>query len=401
MIEDNEDFDITNPIKKKDKASNVQIPGCPVAYTDLLRDHLFEKSKKELDDLKENGGKKNPLRPSSAGKCERELAYELMEFSGQAFYEKEPLDPETQLIFSLGHSIESHLLYQFKQVELLKISYQQQSLLFFKIESSNPKLNTYIEGSTDAAFQNESHGWKVLIDVKSKKVKHSNYFKDSWDEQSEKFKEMHTIIPIPDSHDGWYVEDVQSFLKELNDPFMAMNFYQLNLYVLSDFFKAKGFDHAALLYYDKNSSRLREIRFKPSQGLYNEVEQRFKNATKAAEVGDVTLAKQEFSPGNMKCAFCSYKKDCWKGLDTLKAFFKTLPNKDWPKKAIELGETFAEDLKRFHNLTDTAKEREALQEQLMKVLYENKVYKVQLEYGGPIYELKVLKNSMDLRRSKL
>jgi len=382
-------------------SDEIKIPGCPVAYTDLLRDHLFEKSKAELAAIKERGGTKNPLRPSSAGKCERELAYELMEFSGQAFYEKEPLDPETQLIFGLGHSVESHLLYQFKQVELIKVSYQQQSLLFFKIDSSHPKLSTYIEGSTDAAFQNTEHGWKVLVDVKSKKVKHSNHFKDNWDEQSEKFHNMQSIIPIPDSKDGWYVEDVKSFLLELNDPFMAANFYQLNLYVLSDFFKAKGFDHAALIYYDKNSSRLREIRFKPSQALYDEVENRFKNATRAAEVGDVTLAKQEFTPGNIKCAFCSYKKDCWKDLDTMKAFFKSLPNKAWPKKAQELGDDFVQKLSSFHNLSDQANERTAIEEQIMKVMYENKIYKVQLDFQGPIYELKVLKNSMYLKRSKL
>lgn len=380
--------------------SEIQIPGCPVGYTDLLRDHLFEKSKKELEDLKANGGKKNPLRPSSAGKCERELAYELIEFSGQAFYEKEPLDPETQLIFGLGHSVESHLLYQFKQVELIRVAYQQQSLLFFKIDSSNPKLNTYIEGSTDAAFISEAHGWKVLIDVKSKKVKHSNAYKDSWDEQAEKFSKMSSIIRIPDAHDAWYVEDLPGFLKDLNDAFMAQNFLQLNLYVLSDFFKAKGFDHAALLYYDKNSSRLREIRFKPSQECYNGVETRFKNATKAAEAGDVTLAKQEYSPGNVKCAFCSYKKDCWKDMDTMKAFFKTLPAKSWPKKAIELGDSFVADLRWFHDLTDTSNMRTTLEEGLTKTMYDNKVYKVQLEYQGPVYELKVLKNSMYLKRSK-
>lgn len=377
------------------------IPGCPVAYTDLLRDHLFEKSKKELQDLKENGGKKNPLRPSSAGKCERELAYELMEFSGQAYYEKEPLDPETQLIFGLGHSVESHLLYQFKQLELVRVAYQQQSLLFFKIESPHPKLSTYIEGSTDAAFINEAHGWKCLIDVKSKKVKHSNHFKDSWDELSDKFNNMKHIIPIPDSKDGWYVEDVKEFLLELNDPFMAMNFYQLNLYILSDFFKAKGFDHAALIYYDKNSSRLREIRFKPSEALYQEVEQRFKNATRAAEVGNVELAKQEFTPGNVKCGFCSYKKDCWKNVDTLKAFFKTLPNKSWPRKAIELGPRFEERLKEYHSLTDRSNAKEAIEEELMKVMQDQKVWKVQTEYGGPVYELKVNKSSMYLKRSKI
>jgi hypothetical protein len=394
---DNEEYNaISIPVKPA-----VIIPGCPVGYTDLLRDHLFEKSKKEMAELKENGGKKNPLRPSSAGKCERELAYELMEFSGQAFYDKEPLDPETQLIFGLGHSIESHLLYQFKQVELVRVAYQQQSLLFFKIDSTNPKLSTYIEGSTDAAFMSEEHGWKVLIDVKSKKVKHSNHFKDSWDELAEKFNNMTSIIKIPDSHDAWYVENLPVFLKDLNDPFMAANFYQLNLYVLSDFFKAKGFDHAALLYYDKNSSRLREIRFKPSQEVFDMVENRFKNATKAAEVGDVTLAKQEFTPGNIKCAFCSYKKDCWKDLDTMKAFFKTLPNKAWPKKAEELGSEFANSLSDFHALTDMSNAKAALEEELMKVMYANKIYKVQLEFQGPIYELKVLKNSMYLKRSKL
>ena len=42
----------------------------------------------------------NPIRPSSAGKGERELGYELMEFRGYATYEKrKQQEPATQTSF--------------------------------------------------------------------------------------------------------------------------------------------------------------------------------------------------------------------------------------------------------------------------------------------------------------
>ncbi len=388
---------------QEQEAPTLSILGPPVGYTDLLRDTLSQKSAAQLERQRLQGGDKNPIRPSSAGKCERELAYELIEHAGLAWFEKKPLDPELQLIFSLGHSVEYNILREFGAVDLIKVAYKQQSMLFFKIDAKNPKLSVHVEGSSDAAFISEKHGWRGLIDIKSKKVKHSKSFTDSWDELYTKLSGMKTITKIPDSQDAWWIEEPLAFLKELNDPFTAMNFWQLNLYANSDFFVAKGFDHCALIYYDKNSSRLRELRFKPSREMYDLTEARFRNAVAAADAADPDLAKAEFPVGSMKCAFCNYNKACsnTKDQDALKAFFKTLPPKYWPKEAGVLGEDFEAKLAEFHEIDSVTAKKEALERDLTAALAEAKIYKVRLGgIGGPVYELKTLKSGNELRRGK-
>lgn len=375
------------------------ILGPPVGFVDILFDHLTEKSKAEQALLKESGSTKNTLRPSSAGKCTRELAFELMESSGQKYYEKQPLSPETQLIFSLGHAVENNILWEFKKVEMIKVSYQQQSLLFFPITATNPRINTFIEGSVDALFVMDKQGYKCLIDIKSKKVKWSNAFKDNWIEFDERLRQMETVTSITDA--AYWIEDVEAFLDEVNDPFLAANFWQLNLYACSEFMIHKGVDCAALIYYDKNSSRLRELRFKPSQNLYERVRAKFQLAADAADAGDPLRAPTDFSLGSMKCAFCSFSKECWgPETDALKKFFKNLPAKSWPKDMTDFPEEFQADLVAYHEGLPVLDAQDLLKEKIMKFMIQNKIYKVQLERQGPVYELKVFKNSTNLIRSK-
>lgn len=399
-----EDVDLLNNDVEVEDLPEVQLPpveilGPPVGFTDILYDHLLEKSKAEMDQVRTQGSNRNPLRPSSAGKCTRELAFELMENSGQKFYEKEPLDAVTQLIFGLGHSVEFHILREFKNVEMLRVAYQQQSLLFFPIEASNPRIKTFIEGSVDALFIMEKQGYKVLIDVKSKKEKFSNSHKSSWEEFDYDLSGMSTVTPI--SETAYWIEDVEAFLTALNDPFMAANFLQLNLYARSEFMLQKGVDCAALIYYSKNTSRLRELRFKPSQKLYDGVREKFQAAASAADVGNPMLAKTDYTPNSMKCAFCSYAKECWpEELSVLKNWFKTLPAKRWPKDLKDLPEDFEKDVRAYHEGLPVLDAQEELKERIIKYMYENKLQKIQLERGGPVYELKVFKNSMNLIRSK-
>lgn len=379
------------------------ILGPPVGYIDMLRDHLVEKSKNELKMVKETGGTRNPLRPSSSGKCERQLAYELMEYTQQAYYEKDPLTAESSLIFDLGHSVEFHLLKNFRNVELIKVAYQQQSLLFFPIEATNPRIRTYIEGSTDAGFIGVNHDWKCLIDVKSKKDKFDAAMKSNWDATDEKLRGMDSVVEVNPGTSVYWVEDLPAFLEELNDPFFQQNFVQLNMYANSDFMRTKGFDHCAIIQYNKNDSRLREVRFKPSTILYDKVRGRFQSAASAADKGDPQLAKPEFAIGSIACAFCNYKKACWgQETDALKAFFKNLPAKRWPLDLDKIEEESIQDaFISYDEGLPVLSAQEELKEKIIKWMFENKVQKVALKRGGAIYELKVFKNSMNLVRGKI
>jgi hypothetical protein len=214
---------------------------------------------------------------------------------------------------------------------------------------------------------------------------------------------MRTIVKIRDSKDSWYVSDLPAFLEELNDPFFAANFLQLNFYCESDFMKQRGFTFGSILQYNKNDSRLREIRFKPSRLLYEQVETRFKNAAAAADSGDATKARKEFALGNIKCAFCDYKADCW-GADTdaLKAWFKTFPKKYWPKEAESLeGSDIAQKLVELESLELLTERYEKLKQEICVELFERKVYKVRVGgIGGKVWELKTLKDRLDLRLGK-
>jgi hypothetical protein len=66
----------------------------------------------QIIEEKAKKNKFNPLRPSSAGKCEKELGYELMEYKGLATYDKELLPPAVNRLLNLGHQIERHANYE-------------------------------------------------------------------------------------------------------------------------------------------------------------------------------------------------------------------------------------------------------------------------------------------------
>lgn len=380
----------------------IKILGPEVGYTDLLNYATTEKQLKFQQDQKEGKAvKRMPLRPSSAGACERELAFQLMEFTDKAFYDKEPMTPETVRLLSLGHTIENNFLWQFKDAaEFFQIKYTQQTLGFFTIESEDPRLSAFIEGSNDGCFVGVNHKWKCVFDIKSKKTKFSQSYKDSWEELDGKLENMESVQKFGDT--AYWVEDLEAFLKELNDPFFAANFLQLNLYCNSSFMKERGFDHGSIIQYEKNASRIREVRFKPSEKLYEQVKDKFQSAAKAAEKGDPLLAKRTFNLGNIKCAFCDYKSVCWdKEMDVQKEYFKTLPKKYWPTDISKVKDTEAVALlNEYDNVYNAESNKKAVEEELAKYMYENKLYKVKLENGN-VYELKTYKKSMSVKKGKV
>lgn len=371
----------------------MSVLGPSIGYVDMLDIVTLEKAEQE----QREGRKYTPLRPSSAGKCSRELAHEFMEYRGKATYEKEVLLPDQVRLFSLGHSVEWNILKQFEDAKIFGVKYRQQVVSFFELTPSE-----WIEGSVDAVFVSEK--FKAVIDIKSKKDKFSGWYSTKWDEDTEKYKSLKSVTTISDK--AFWVEDLVAFISEVSDPFLAMNFYQLNMYAHSGFLKERGIDHGAIIQYNKNDSRLREIRFSPSLELYNRVLNKFKSVREAVDtLGDPTKVAKEFTLGSIKCAFCAFKSVCWPDKDALQAYFDTWPKKKWPTKTSalgEVGEELEELYRDFAFGNKVADELIQTEQAMTRILDEEQVNKIKFS-DGAVYELKYYKSPkphLKLKRSK-
>lgn len=378
--------------------SKNKIPGPPAGWIDILNDRV---NKRLVEEAKE-GVRYHPIRPSSAGKCLRALTLDLMEYRGYRKFKRDPIEADLDRLFKLGHSIEYNLLRDFYQVEGLKQKYKQQVLSFGKLERGKKGLSEEIlEGSLDMCFV--TNKFKGIGDVKSKKDKHSSVFKTQWQENIDKYSRMDSIQSIGPS--SFYIDDLPRFLAELGEDFMEDNFYQLNFYAMNPFIQERGFDHAFLLYYNKNTSQLMEMRFKPSKVLYDAVLEKFNKASVLADKGEVPEAC-DFTTGSIKFAFC----DChdlepyFQG-DPKKEWFATWPKKRWPTDIDKLDNS-AELKQLFDNFEDLTLKKDELERtefNISKLLSKQKINKVKLENGN-VYDLKYLKSPkphFEVRRGKL
>ncbi len=294
----------------------IKILGPQVGYIDLL--DAATKAKIEKEDKEGGGFQKTPIRPSSAGNCSRELYYQLMEFHKRAKYEKELINPETHRLFALGHSVEYSLLRQFELLsKVFELKYKQQVLSFKYLEAKNdPKLSQWLEGSLDVVLWSDKY--KCVADVKSKKDGFFGPFKTRWQESSEHLHKMKSVKSI--SEHSFWVEDLPAFLIELDDPFFAANFMQVNLYANAEFLIERGVNHGAIIQYNKNTSQLKEVRFKPSRALYEQTVAKMGNVIQAVDTDNIKLAPQDHPLGSMKCAYCKYASTCRPGEDVKDAF---------------------------------------------------------------------------------
>lgn len=373
-----------------------KILGPPIGYIDMLDIAMTDREKKNSEKPRD----KNPLRPSSAGKCQREKAYEFMEYRGFAKYEKEPLSPQTLRIFDLGHSVEYHLLKQFYFVEQFQVRYKQQVLTFYPLAPGE-----VVEGSIDVVFY--SPKYRCVADVKSKKDKFSSYYATKWDEDTNKLRNMKSVRSI--TEDSFWVEDLEQFLFELNDPFFRSNFVQLNMYAVNEFLTARGVDHAAIIQYNKNDSRLREVRFKPSLKVYQDLVAIDQNVVKVVdETKDPEKVARDYTLGSIKCAFCDFKTHCWgEELNPLKEYFAGLPDKKvWPKDTDRLAETGREIETLFAakgNIEQASSGLNEVDQSIIKMMLDKKLKKVRLA-SGAVFELKTYKSPhphIKLIRSKV
>lgn len=382
-------------------ADSKQILGPPAGYVDYLNESQEAPATGEAR-------KYFPLRPSSAGKCERELAHELAEYRGLATYPKEVMKAETKRIFDMGHSVEYSVLKQFDKVEGFQSRYGQQTLDMFDLNSGE-----IIEGSLDKCFfvtrQIEGKEYRGVIDIKSKKDKFSSWSSTNWSETDEKLSRMASVERITDTL--FYVDDLAAFLKELGNDgyskaYFAPNFIQLNMYANNDFLLRRKIDHASIIQYNKNDSRMREVRFRPSAEVYQQTKEKFLRVEHYVDVDkDPTLAKKEFVLGSIKCAFCQFNKECWPEADALKEYFATWPKRKWPERTSDLGDVgdTLEDLYEQYYTTESAvSDLARIESELISVLEANKIQKVKFA-DDAVFELKFLKSPrphLEFRRTK-
>lgn len=345
--------------------------------------------------------KYNPLRPSSAGKCTRELGYEFAEFRKYQEYPKEPKTPEVHRLLNLGDKIEWHANEEMKAAFAVmpkppQIKYKQHTLAFFKFPDG-----TFLEGKLDLCV--EIDGDLIVCDWKSKSDKYSAFYKSAWDEFPSKL--VATGFAQTFGSDAVFITDLKAYLAKSEDPFFNNNLYQLNFYACNPFLKERGCKLASVLQYNKNDSRIREVRFVPSQEVFEETQAKFQ-VVMAVVDGDKTPENlsRDFVLGSMKCGFCSYKKHCWPEDDALKEYFKTLPPKAWPKDLDRLSKDLQERLiplfAKYQELSQAAAGVEPVEQEICRLLNAAKVFKVRLDKDH-IYRVKRLKEGLVLRRDKL
>jgi CRISPR/Cas system-associated exonuclease Cas4 (RecB family) len=373
------------------------------SYTDMLDEGTKKK-------LLEKRGKYNPLRPSASGKCTKELGYEYAHFKGYKEYPPEAFEPRVHRIFGKGHSLEYFMIRQFKEAfeqvpEEMEMRYKQQVVSIFTTPDG-----LRVEGSIDHTFVLENTGG--LIDYKTKGDKFSSWAKSKWDEENEKLSKNKYVQEFGDQ--AYYIEDLKGFLETLNDPFLAMNFYQLNLYFFDEnrFLRDRGINHAALIYLNKNDSRVREIRFKPSEDVFKQIKDKLTLVHRTVERDKhPENLPRDYNLGSAKCAFCSYSKQCHPNQNTLKEYFKTFPDKKWPKDTSYMGRAVREELETvyeaYKQADEECKNKDKIEQRLINLLDKCKVAKVRFG-DGAIYELRALKTGgvkggprVVLRRGKL
>lgn len=375
--------------------SNSNIPGLlgpDVGYIDLMDEALLERQEKELAVAETS----SPLRPSAAGACGRQLAYRFKAFRDGVPYEQERKKPNVLRLLRLGHAVEKELISEMRGIEYFRIKYTQQVLSFFKISEQE-----FIEGSNDLCVYLPGH--KAIADIKTKGDKFYKAGPTKWAGELEKLANMQSVQALSDN--AFWVDDLEAFLGELDDDLFADNFLQLNLYCLNPFMQERGIDHAFILRYNKNDSRLMEVRFRPSQAVYDKVKNKFELVARTIDAGmSPDTVPRDFLLGSEKCAYCPNKLQCWPKDDALKAFYQTFPKKEWPTdidriRDHELSSALEDLYRQYVEVAPSVQETDRLADKLAKLMTDNGIHKVRFQ-DGHVYEAKQLKEKIDFRRSK-
>ena len=120
-----------------------KILGPECGYIEMLNHFTVEAAKKQ----KLTGNKSNPLRPSSAGKCTRELAFEYAVYKGLIEAEVPTEPAEVQRIFGMGHKTEDLMKWEFRK------AFKEAGDVFDPELAAKLRTHVYEKGSTEEAME--------------------------------------------------------------------------------------------------------------------------------------------------------------------------------------------------------------------------------------------------------
>ena len=378
-------------------SNELKIPGPQNGIPDLIDMALMQRQSEET-------GNYFPLRPSSAGYCSRRLAHQLESYYGIAEHPREERKPETIRLLNLGNSIEWHSIKNFDMIANLapelKVRWKQQGVSLFRLDPVVGEIAPLIEGSIDLCLVNQETGEAGIVDCKSKGDKFNVAFKSDWDAQADKFNGMKTLIKLTDQ--SWYAPELEPFLDELNDVYFSHNFVQVNSYCCTDWAKDHQVSYGAIYRYNKNSSKHIEIRFKPSDKMFQKLKVKFNNIYRNVVLGTIENIKPDCFLGSPLCAYGPLNNLCW-GEDALQAYFKTFPKKKWATDAYQVSPELADSLEAYEQLNPALENRDKLEQMILREMVENQVVKVKAP-SGKVYEAKHLKSPkphFELRLTKV
>lgn len=194
----------------------------------------------------------SPLRMSSSGKCARAVAYQLHG------YEAEALNSRANMVFRLGHTIESEVKALIeKYCSHLKITYPKDTITY-EVDGKT------IVGHIDGLVNNDT-----VLEVKSI--------------NGMRFK-MLDREGIPSD----YKAQACSYMKALN------------------------VKKALFIFYCKDTSHLKEMEYEFDPFLWEKIYNRFSSVVQSTKEN---LPEREYLPNKGKllwnCSYCSYNKHCY------------------------------------------------------------------------------------------
>ena len=333
-----------------------------------------------------------PLRPSSAGKCSRLLAYELMAYKGKGELVEEQRRPSVWRLLELGHYVEDQTIANLEKIPEFAVRFKQQLLDFFVLPSGQR-----VEGSTDAVMWSDKH--RCVLDVKSVGDRFHSQFGTKWRGMLAGYSKMQHCVQFDTN--SFYIENLPAFIKELgSEDSLYDNLLQVNSYCCTPFMQARDVDHGVVLRYNKNTSELSEIRFKPSMELFEALKAQFTAIEAAVEANNPDAAPKDFILGSVKCAYCPMQSHCWPKA-TKGEVFANSPKKNWatPVADLEKGEEIevllAERTKHESSKANMAK----VDESILLLMDGHGVTKIKAK-DGSVYDKVQLAKEVQLRRGK-
>lgn len=288
------------------------------AITKLVDDGIVKEVEKEIENYNTKVPDRYPLSPSGIGKCALALARNLAHYHGIAKYPRNvaALPPRLYRIFQRGNLLEDALIADFEKYTHLKLKLKQQRVHLFDvhadvIESDGARINRPqpIEGDIDGLVVCEQSGFRILVDFKSKGVRYSQGFSDSF---SEMLAEMVQTGLVEDRGNNLYfVSDIKALVDVWSaDDFFMDYMLQLNSYAFSDWFKRTGLHGVSLYYENKNTCANYEVRWVPDVRLFDYARDKFQYIYSTTFTSGPEAVQREFNAGSTKCYLCDYNELC-------------------------------------------------------------------------------------------